>query len=230
MAQPYGYVSTGTSNQRSPWQARQTRQTSTAPKKADDPWAALSSWTSGTKAAEMPTFTFPTTPTTPTTTPTTPSTGVSPTYTSGTPSSTTGAITKGPTWLNLDWSNLSAPDTKLGAIDPKAGIQQWLSAMTPYLQTMQNAYQYAQDYNEAQRRYDITQKWTMSNDQFNQGITGRQQNAAEWQATETARQWQATQDYQRQRDAAEMALTNRQAMNTVWGRNVAPQTRWMRSW
>jgi hypothetical protein len=233
MATPYSFTSSGTSNQRSPWQARQTKTSTTQTAKAADPWSSLATWDSGTKTADLPTYTMPKTPAADTmyasSTPTV-ATNVTPGAQAG---ATSGIGSFTPTWANTDWSQLmpkGATKTQLDLVDPKTGIQQWLSAMTPYLQTIQNAYQYAQDFNEAQRRYDATQNWTQSNDLYNQGITGRQQNMAEWQAGETARQWQATQDYQKQRDAAEMALTNTQTMNQVWGRNVAPNIRHMRGW
>ena len=237
MAQPYAFTSSGTSDKRSPWQARTTKKAETPTTNAADPWSALASFNSGTKAADLPTYSAPKNPaadtmyasgTTSPTTMTAPDAAAN--YKTGTQADTKVTTGFTPTWMNTDWSTLRAPASSPYNIDPKTGIQQWLSAMTPYLQTLQNAYQYAQDYNEAQRRYDITQQWTQQNDLYNQGITGRQQNLAEWQATENARQAATVQAYQQQRDAAEMALTNKQTMNQVWGRNVAPNVRWMRSW
>ena len=133
--------------------------------------------------------------------------------------------------MTTDWSVDPNP-AKAGMKqnDNRAAYASYIAAMTPYLQTQQNAVQYGQDFNEAQRRYNLDKAWQMASDQYTQGITGRQQNMAEWNAQEAARQWAMNQAYQQQRDAAEMGLAEYQTNQTVWGRNKAPNVRWMRSW
>lgn len=86
--------------------------------------------------------------------------------------------------------------------------QTWAAVMVPWLQAQQNAYQYQQDANEAQRRYNLERAATDVQNQFTMD-----------QAVKTA-------EYQKQRDAEEFKLGRQQ----VWGRNIAPNTKWMRSW
>lgn len=86
--------------------------------------------------------------------------------------------------------------------------EKWASVMVPWTQLMQNSYQYMQDSNEAQRRYNLERAWTQAQDQFNMQLSA---DAAA---------------YQKERDKQEFELGRQQ----VWGRNVAPNTKWMRSW
>lgn len=87
---------------------------------------------------------------------------------------------------------------------------QALANYVPYAQFMQNAMQYGMDFNEAQRRWNAEFGWTQQQDQFNMGLAGRQQQAAEWQAQEAARQWAAQFGYTQERDARELQLANDQ--------------------
>jgi hypothetical protein len=65
-------------------------------------------------------------------------------------------------------------------------------------------------------------------DAYNASLTGRQQNMAEWTAQEAARQYAQTMGYQQQRDTNEMDLAKWQTAQQVWGRNVQPNTQYLR--
>lgn len=137
-----------------------------------------------------------------------------------------GLVNYNPAFLaSTDWATSILP----GAEGMRNGYQQWVSTVTPYMQLMQNAYQYGQDFNEAQRRWNEQTAWQQAADQYNMSLSGRQQDMAEWQAQEAARQWQQNMGYQQQRDAAEMGLTRDMTMQQVWGRNQMPNVRWVRS-
>ncbi len=86
--------------------------------------------------------------------------------------------------------------------------EKWAAVMVPWAQTQQNAYQYANDANEAQRRYNLDAAWRQASDQFTMD-----------QAKQTA-------DYQKVRDQEEFALGRQQ----IWGRNQAPNVKWQRNW
>ncbi|MFN8468565.1 MAG: hypothetical protein U0X20_23605 [Caldilineaceae bacterium] len=108
-----------------------------------------------------------------------------------------------------------------------AEARNWATYGVPVAQTMQNAYQYSNDFNEAARRFNTQQGWQMYGDQFNMDLARQQQMMAEWQANEAARQWQQQFGYQAQRDVQEQKL----ALQQVWGRAQAPNVRWMnRTW
>lgn len=91
---------------------------------------------------------------------------------------------------------------------------QYLSAMLPYQQYQQNAQQYNQDFNEAQRRWNEQFGWTQQGDRFNQDLSTRQQTMAEWQASEAARQWENNFGWQQQSDLFSQDLANRQLSQT----------------
>lgn len=91
---------------------------------------------------------------------------------------------------------------------------QYLSAMLPYQQYQQNANQYATDFNEAQRRWNEQFGWTQQGDRFNQDLSTRQQQMAEWQAGEAARQWNDQFGWQRETDMFSQDLANRQLSQT----------------
>lgn len=105
-----------------------------------------------------------------------------------------------PAWMN----NPSWAENDLQAKQ----AQNWAAVMVPWAQTQQNAYQYANDANEAQRRYNLDMAWRQAQDQF------------------TMDQAQKTADYQKVRDAEEFKLGREQ----IWGRNQTPNVRWQRNW
>ena len=86
--------------------------------------------------------------------------------------------------------------------------QAYMTQIVPWAQLMQNTYQYSQDFNEAQRRFNTEQAWAQAAARFDQDMQNRQLA------------------YQQQRDQAEFELGRQQ----VWGRNQAPNVRWMRNW
>lgn len=86
--------------------------------------------------------------------------------------------------------------------------EKWAAVMVPWAQTQQNAYQYQNDANEAQRRYNLDAAWRQAQDQFTMDLS---RQAA---------------DYQKVRDQEEFALGRQQ----VWGRNQTPNVRWQRNW
>ena len=122
-----------------------------------------------------------------------------------------------PTWLGgFDWTKPQMAET----------ATKYAAAVVPVQQMYQNAYQYGQDFNEAQRRFNVQQAWQMAGDTYNMNLSQRQQQMAEWQAQEAARQWLTQFDYQKVRDQAEQQL----ALQQIWGRAQAPNVRWMRNW
>jgi hypothetical protein len=76
-----------------------------------------------------------------------------------------------------------------------------MNSWLPYAQYEQNRFQYVQDYNEAQRRWDAENAWRQQQDSYNMNLAGRQQTMAEWQASQAANQWAQQFGYQQQQDA-----------------------------
>jgi hypothetical protein len=85
-----------------------------------------------------------------------------------------------------------------------------MQATLPYQQFLQNNQQYTTDFNEAQRRWDSQNGWQQQMDQYNMGLTGRQQTFAEWQAGEAANQWGAQFGWQQQNDLFSQGLAQQQ--------------------
>jgi hypothetical protein len=92
----------------------------------------------------------------------------------------------------------------------------YMSTTLPYQQFMQNNYQYGADFNEAQRRWDSQNGWQQQMDQYNMGLTGRQQQAAEWQQQEAANQWGAQFGWTQQNDLFSQGLADRQLTGDQW--------------
>lgn len=86
--------------------------------------------------------------------------------------------------------------TTLQSNDEREAALQSVQANVPIWQLGQNAYQYSQDFNEAQRRWDAQFGYQQGLDQFNMGLSTQQQQMAEWQAQQAAQQW--AQDFNRQ--------------------------------
>src|SRR3990167_422985 len=86
--------------------------------------------------------------------------------------------------------------TTLQSNDEREAALQAVQANVPIWQLGQNAYQYSQDFNEAQRRWNEQFGYQQGLDQYNMHLSGRQQTMAEWQAEQAASQW--AQDYNRQ--------------------------------
>lgn len=91
-----------------------------------------------------------------------------------------------------------------------------MNAWLPYGQYEQNRYQYTQDFNEAQRRWDMENQWRQQSDAFNMGMAGRQQTMAEWQAQEAARQWASQFGWTQTTDEWNRDLSQQQLNATDW--------------
>ena len=146
-----------------------------------------------------------------------------------------------PDWIGntRDWWKDGGNQAALGA---------WAQMMQPWAQMQQNASQYGQDFNEAQRRWNSQFGWQQQGDTFNMNLSQRQQNASEWQMNEAARQWGQQFQYQRGQDNRTWDLSNRQlsqqdrlamaemanqkqiATMQAYGREQAPNARFVRSW
>lgn len=87
---------------------------------------------------------------------------------------------------------------------------QYMSAMLAWNQANQNNSQYAQDFNEAQRRWNAQFGWTQQGDAFNMSLATRQQQTAEEQARIAAQQWAQQFGWQQQNDQFSQDLANRQ--------------------
>jgi hypothetical protein len=87
---------------------------------------------------------------------------------------------------------------------------QYMSTMLPYQQYQQNNQQYSQDFNEAQRRWDEQFGWTQQGDRFNQDLSTRQQQMAEWTAQEASRQWENQFGWTQQNDVFNQNLASQQ--------------------
>jgi len=86
---------------------------------------------------------------------------------------------------------------------------QYMQANLPYNQFLQNQQQYNADFGEGQRRWDQQFQYQQGLDQYNMGLTQRQQQMAEWQANQAANQWSA--DF------------NRQTANDAWNQQFTQQ-------
>jgi len=87
------------------------------------------------------------------------------------------------------------PTTLQSNAEREAALQA-VQANVPIWQLGQNSYQYSQDFNEAQRRWNEQFNYQQGLDQYNMDLSGRQQTMAEWQASQAANQW--AQDFNRQ--------------------------------
>ncbi len=96
--------------------------------------------------------------------------------------------TQGFTWSPPSW--MMGQD-QAGWADP--AMSQAMAnyqGILPYVQAQQNAYQYGQDFTEAQRRWDEQFGWTQQTDQFNMGLAQQQQAMAQWTAQQQQGNWQ----------------------------------------
>ena len=84
--------------------------------------------------------------------------------------------------------------------EPNTPYSRMLENALPVSQFLQNSSQYQQDYNEAQRRWNLEQGWGQSTDQFNMGLEARREQAAEEQARLYSNQWDRQFDWTRTTD------------------------------
>ena len=89
----------------------------------------------------------------------------------------------------------------------------------PQQQLQQNAYQWAQEYDEAMRRYNMEYDMTNAANQWRMGLEGRQQEMSEWEAQQAANQWaqqfewtQTTDEWSRQLAQAQLDYERQQAL------------------
>lgn len=68
-------------------------------------------------------------------------------------------------------------------------LPNYINTMLPVAQFAQNQYQYAQDAAMAQQRWQQEFGHTQNRDQYQMGLSTRQQQMAEWQAQQAAGQW-----------------------------------------
>lgn len=97
--------------------------------------------------------------------------------------------TQGFTWSTPSW--MMGQD-QAGWADP--AMSQAMAnyqGILPYVQAQQNALQYGQDFNEAQRRWNEQFGWTQQTDQFNMSLAQQQQAMAEWTTQQQQGNWQS---------------------------------------
>lgn len=83
------------------------------------------------------------------------------------------------------------------------------STAMPYMQFQQNAYQYGNDFGEAQRRWDLQYGREGQQNQWQQGFSERQQGQAERQAQLAEQQWRDQFGYQQQQDQYNQGVDTR---------------------
>ena len=89
----------------------------------------------------------------------------------------------------------------------------YISSVLPVAQFGQNNFQYRNDFNEAQRRWESEFGATQGNNQFQQGLSTRQQMSAEEQARLAAQQWGQQFGHTQQVDMAGLGLSQQQINN-----------------
>jgi hypothetical protein len=108
------------------------------------------------------------------------------------------------------------PDASWQNLNPQA-VANYAQIGVPMSQLQQNSYQYGQDFNENQRRWNEQFGWTQSNDTFNQNLASQQQASAQQIA-----QWQQNNWGQQFGLDSEMARGNLQlgqtqaAIDSAW--------------
>jgi hypothetical protein len=85
--------------------------------------------------------------------------------------------------------------------------------LQPWIQTQQNAYQYGQDFNENQRRWDQQFGQTQYNDQFNQNLAMQQQQMAQWVAQNQQQNWGQQFGFDQEMGRGQLAVAQQQ--NTI---------------
>lgn len=90
--------------------------------------------------------------------------------------------------------------------DSDGSLARYISSVLPVAQFGQNNYQYASDFNEAQRRWNQEFGAGRQDNYFNQQMGTRQQQMAEWQAQQAANQWGQQFGHTQQMDKAGLDL------------------------
>jgi hypothetical protein len=97
--------------------------------------------------------------------------------------------------------------------DNDAMTPNYISSVLPVAQFGQNNFQYRNDFNEAQRRWQAEFGATQGQNQFQQGLSTRQQQAAEAQAALAAQQWGQQFGHTQNMDYAGLDLSQQQIGN-----------------
>jgi hypothetical protein len=97
--------------------------------------------------------------------------------------------------------------------DPENPYSKYINSMLPVAQFGQNNFQYRNDFNEAQRRWQAEFGATQGQNQFQQGLSTRQQQAAEAQAALAAQQWGQQFGHTQNMDYAGLDLSQQQIGN-----------------
>lgn len=90
-----------------------------------------------------------------------------------------------------------------------------INTLLPVAQLDQNAMQYQQDFNEAQRRWNQEFGVTQNQNQYQQQLSTRQQMSAEEQARLAAAQWQQQFGHTAEMDRAGLGLSQQQINNAL---------------
>lgn len=135
-----------------------------------------------------------------------------------------------PDWFGKDkdwWQNAKQRDAAKG----------WMEAQLPAAQFDQNRYQYAKDFNEAQRRFNQEFGWGTKRDTFNMNLSAQQQKMAEWVAQNQQGNWEKQFAHTQGQDIwgrgfseKQLEAQNMQSRYQAFGRAQAPSAQWARSW
>lgn len=98
--------------------------------------------------------------------------------------------------------------------DKNEPLSRYIENTLPLATFNQNAYQYGQDFNEAQRRWNAEFGATQTQNQYNMDLQTRQQQMAEWQAQQAASQWNDQFGWQQQTDTWNRDIAQQQLANT----------------
>jgi hypothetical protein len=92
------------------------------------------------------------------------------------------------TWSPPSW--MGGLDQGGWGSDAMTKAMQNYQGVLPYVQLQQNSYQYTNDFNENQRRWDNQFGWQQNTDQFNMNLAAQQQQLADWVARNQQQNWQ----------------------------------------
>lgn len=104
-------------------------------------------------------------------------------------SQATGGGTQGFTWEVPQWMR-GLTSEQWASPTIQQAVANYMAGSLPFSQLQQNSYQYTNDFNEAQRRWDQQFAWTQQGDQFNQNLSNQQQQMAQWVAQQQQNNWQ----------------------------------------
>jgi hypothetical protein len=111
-------------------------------------------------------------------------------------------------WSPPAW--LSNQDQAGWGSDAMAKALQNYGLLQPWVQTQQNAYQWGNEFNENQRRWDQQFGWQQLSDQFGMNLSAQQQALADWVARQNAAQWEKQFGLDTEMGRGNLALGNRE--------------------